>query len=169
MPPPRMTAAWVLCGLVLCAVASGAGASSFANPYHQISERNVFGLKPRQPAHLEPPPVPLPKIMLTGITTILGNKRALLKVQFPPTPPQPAKEQSLILAEGQRDGSIAVLEINEQTASVKMDNSGTVMDITFEKSNPTPAASTPRPQPDRPRLPLQPGARWGSASQLNRR
>ena len=102
--------------------------------------------------------------MLTGITTILGNKRALLKVQFPPKPPQPAKEQSYILTEGQRDGSIEVLEINEKTASVKVDNSGTVMEITFEKPSPTPPASTPRPQPYWPRLPMQAGVRSGGAT-----
>jgi hypothetical protein len=169
MPPARIAGAWVLSGLVLCPVAGGAGSSLPGNPYHQICERNVFGLKAPQPAHLEPPSAPLPKITLTGITTILGSKRALLKVQFPPKPPQPAKEQSYILTEGQRDGSIEVLEINEKTANVKVDNSGTVMEITFEKSNPTPPASTPRPQPYWPRLPMQAGVRLGGAIQLNRR
>jgi hypothetical protein len=106
--------------------------------------------------------------MLTGITTILGNKRALLKVQFPSKPPQPAKEQSCILSEGQRDGAIKVLQINEKTAIVKVDNSGTVMEITFEKPGPAPP-SKPGPQPYRPQPAMQTAVRWRDANQRNYR
>jgi hypothetical protein len=101
--------------------------------------------------HVEHPSTPLPKILLKGITTIFGDKRALLKVQFPAKPPQPAKEQSYILTEGQRDGAIEILEINEKTARVKVDNCGTVMEITFEKPPPTPPPAAPRPNPYWPR------------------
>jgi hypothetical protein len=64
-----------------------------------------------------------------------------------------------MLTEGQRDGPIEVLEINVKTAHVKVDNSGTVMDITFEKASSTPPpaapATAPRQRPFWPRLPMQ--------------
>lgn len=147
----RMTVAWVLTGVVLCPVVAVAGAASSGNPYHQIVARNIFGLRP-PPARVEPPPPPLPKVVLTGITTILGNRRALLKIRLPTPPSQPAKEESCILTEGQRDGPVEVLEINEKTAQVKLDNSGTVAVITFEKApSAPPAVAPPRPPPYWPR------------------
>lgn len=152
----RTALAWVLSGCVLCAMAALASPTSSANPYHEITERNVFGLRPPQPSRVESPPTPLPKIVLTGITTILGNKRALLKVQYPAQPPEPAKEESCILAEGQREGAIEVLAINAKTEHVKVDNSGTVSVITFEKAVPTPpAVARPQPRPYWPRLAAQ--------------
>src|SRR4051812_47174959 len=75
-----------------------------SNPYHAIVERNVFDLKPPPPPT---PPVtvtntPPPNVKLTGITTILGNKRALFMVQEASVPGKPAnKEESYILTEGQ--------------------------------------------------------------------
>ena len=117
------------------------------NPYHSISERNVFGLKPVSPIHVEQPNLPLPKVVLTGITTILKGKRALLKVQFPAKPQVPAKEESYILAEGQRDGPIEVLKINETNATVTVDNAGTVTTITVEKLPPTPPPPVRRLNP----------------------
>src|SRR5882672_6816749 len=95
----------VLCVLLLCAGGSATGADS-ANPYQGIVDRNVFGLKPPPaPPRPEDNKPPLPPIILTGITTILGNKRALMNMQMPGKPPQ-----SFILTEGQRDGDIEVLE-----------------------------------------------------------
>ena len=126
------------------------------NPYQGIVDRNAFNLKPPppppDPESLKPPPL---KITLTGITTILGNKRALLKTAPPPGKPgEPAKtEQSYILTEGQRDGDIEVLEIDDKAGSVKVNNSGTIMTLTFEKDGPK-IASTPAP----PGLPGLPGA-----------
>lgn len=103
--------------------------------YDVIPERNVFGLKPAQaePAQINPP-AQLPKITLTGITTILGNKRALMKVHpVGVKPGEAANELSLILTEGQREGEIEVLQINENLGSVRVNNSGTVMTLTFER------------------------------------
>ncbi len=139
---------FVLSSLAFCAGADAISADTPSNPYQGIVDRNVFGLKP-------PPPLPKPednkpppaKITLTGITTILGNKRALMKVQVPAKPGEPAKEQSYILTEGQRDGEIEVLEINEQEGSVKVNESGLVTLLTFDKdgaklpSTPPPAVS----------------------------
>ena len=97
------------------------------NPYlENITNRNVFSLKP-----IPPPPDPAElnkpkpsKITLTGIMTILGKKQALMKA--PPLPPskpgEQPKEQSYILAEGQRDGEVEVLQIDEKEGTVKIAN-----------------------------------------------
>jgi hypothetical protein len=108
-----------------------------ANPYKVIIERNVFDLKPPY----VPPPVqatnaPPPNVKLTGIATILGKKQALFLVQEPASPGKPAnKEVSLILSEGQREGAIEVVEINERVSNVKIWNDGKLSELTFEKVN----------------------------------
>jgi hypothetical protein len=103
--------------------------------YQTIPERNVFGLRPPQQQEVaQSREAPLPKITLTGITTILENKRALMKVAAPGVKPgEVNKELSLILTEGQREGEIEVLQIDEKAGSVKVNNSGTIMLLTFEK------------------------------------
>jgi hypothetical protein len=152
----RIKVARIFGGIVTCSLVAAAGATVLSNPYLEIPARNVFGLRPPQPARVRPPPAPLPRIMLTGITTILGVKRALLRIQFPARPFQPAVVKSCILTEGQRDGPVEVLEIKEKTSQVKVDNSGTVSVITFEKASaPAPGVATPRPRPYWPRLPAQ--------------
>lgn len=104
--------------------------------FQQIPKRNVFGLKePEQPSPTNAPPQ-IPRLILTGITTILGNKRALLKEQplaQPGRTADPAKDISYILTEGQREGSVEVLQIDEKVGSVKVLNSGVIMTLTFEK------------------------------------
>lgn len=124
--------------------------------YEGIPERNVFGLRP-PPAQSpqQPTAAPLPKITLTGITTILENKRALMKVAAANAKqPDPSKELSLILTEGQREGEIEVLQIDEKAGSVKVRNSGQVMVLTFEKDG-AKLPATPAPgSPGAPPLPL---------------
>ncbi len=127
------------------------------NPYLGIVDRNVFGLKPPppppDPEANKPPP---PPITLTGITTILGNKRALMKTA--PTvakPGEPAKEQSYILTIGQRDGDIEVLDIDEKAGSVKVRYAGTESTLTFDKNGPKIAAT---PLPAAPAIPVPAGA-----------
>jgi hypothetical protein len=90
-------------------------------------------LKPETITKVLPPPPPaLPKIILNGITTITGHRLALLKVQFPAKPGEPAREQSLIMNEGQRDGDIELLQIDEKAGRVKVSNSGTITILTFD-------------------------------------
>src|SRR5262249_46856385 len=64
-----------------------------------------------------------------------GNKRVLMKTGPPPGKPgeQPKTDQSYILTEGQRDGEIEVISIDEKAGSVKVSNAGTVQTLTFEK------------------------------------
>ena len=104
------------------------------NPYQAIVERNVFGLKPPPPPP-DPESVkpPAPKITLTGVATILGRKQALMK-----TPPAPVKagetskgEQFYTLAEGQRDGDLEVLQIDEKQGIVKVSYAGQVSSLDF--------------------------------------
>jgi hypothetical protein len=122
--------------LVLCTTATARVAAAAGNPYQGIVERNVFGLKaPPPPPDPEANKAPLPKITLTGIVTLGGAKRALLKVPpGPPKPGEPAKtEQGFILSVGERQGEIEVLEIDEKAGSVKVNYAGTVTNLTFDK------------------------------------
>jgi hypothetical protein len=150
---------WALAGLVLWssghALTAGPSTPS-TNPYQAIVDRNVFGLKPPppppDPEAAKPPPV---KITLTGITTILGDKRVLMKTPPPAAKPgeAPKGEQSFILKEGQREGDIEVLEIDEKAASVKVNNGGTVVTLTLAKDG-SKLAPGPVPVP----VPSMPGA-----------
>lgn len=140
----------LLAGLMLCTQARAVVRHAPTDTYTGIPERNIFGLKSPTPQITEPVPPQLPKITLTGITTILGNKRALMLVQPPGNQPG-QKELSLILAEGQRQDDIEVLQIDEKAGSVKVNNSGTIMTLTFEKDGPK---SPPQPLPPAPVHPV---------------
>lgn len=147
-------------GVMLCPSQSHAiiftaerpGGGNFAAPYAAIPERNVFGLKPPppppDPEQNKPQP---PKITPTGITTILGKKMALFKVQMPAKPPEPAHEQSFILTEGEREGQIEVVEIDEKLGAIKFNNFGSVVSLTLEKDGAKlPASPAPAPVPGAP-------------------
>lgn len=153
----------VLGSAVLCAAASGITADG---PYAAIVDRNVFGLKP-------PPPPPDPNeaakaaptdLTLTGITTILGNKRVLLKsAPKPGKPGEKPTERSYILTEGQRDGDVEILTIDEKAGAVKLRLAGNEMTLDFEKNGPKlpttppPAAVPGLPIPGGRQIPI-PGA-----------
>jgi hypothetical protein len=129
-------------------------------PYQGIVDRNVFGLRPPppppDPEANKPPP---PKITLTGITTILGNARALMKTPPPPAgkgSEAPKGDQYYTLSVGERQGDIEVLEIDTTGGSVKVNNAGTVVTLTFDKDGakggggggvPAPPGAVPPPMP----------------------
>jgi len=147
--------AGVLAGVVLGMPTQSFPADIPGNPYQGIVERNLFNLKPPPgPEDNLPPPAPPPKITLTGITTILGNKRVLFKVQVPPRPPAPPKEESYILSEGQRDGDIEVLEIDETGGVVKFNNHGTIQTLDLTNDATKPPNSSP-PAGVRPGTPIR--------------
>jgi hypothetical protein len=129
--------------------------------FGRIQERNLFGLKAPEQPRVESPSTPVPQITLAGITTVLGDKRALLKTQ--PRSDKPgaaAKEESLILAEGQREGPLEVLTINVSSGTVRVNNSGTIMTLDFEKNGQklaTPAANAAPPR-SLPTVNAAPGA-----------
>jgi hypothetical protein len=132
----------LLSGLALSLSATLLVTDAPGNPYLVIAGRNVFALQPPQPKGPAQQPAPLPKVMTVGITTILLDKRVLLRVCFPPRLPEPAKEVSCILAVGQREGPIEVLAIDETAGSVKINNSGTIMVLTLDRDSPRPQPST---------------------------
>lgn len=122
-----------LVGFALTLLSSPAVHAAASNPYGGIVDRNVFSLKPAPLVDPTPaaPPTPPVKLFLNGITTILGNKRALLRAQIPPHPPEPAKEENYMLTEGQRDGGIEVLSIDEHAGIVKVNNNGLTETLDF--------------------------------------
>lgn len=137
-------------GLLLC---SEAGALT-TTPYQAITDRNVFDVHPLPPPAANPEKTETPpiKIILTGITTILGNKRALLKTPAPAGKPAEAAkgEQSYILTEGQREGQIEVVQIDEKAGTVKVDVNGTIMVLNFDKDGQKPSVGMPAPAPGAP-------------------
>jgi hypothetical protein len=122
-------------------------ADAKVNPYEPIVERNPFGLKPPpQPPNPEdnvpkPPPVPLATVELTGITSILSSKRALLEIV--PGPGKPMLKP--ILSEGERLESIEVVSINVEKNEVTIRNGGTITNLTFKVAKSTPTAPPPPP------------------------
>lgn len=101
------------------------------------------------PPQAQPPEQPkpqLPKIVLTGTTTILGKKMAFVKIHSQPKPgEQQEGEQSFILGEGQREGAVEVLGIDEIAGSIRVNNSGTEMTIGFDKDAGKVAGGSPPP------------------------
>jgi hypothetical protein len=130
-------------------VSTGAEAivADSANPYQGIVDRNVFGLKPLPPppktgADADKPQVP--KITLTGVVKLLGKKFAFMTVPVPPKPGEPAKPpQSLMIAPGEAENEIEVLDIDEKAegGTVKVKNHGTEQTLTMEKDSPKLTAS----------------------------
>ena len=96
---------------------------------------------------------------MTGIITLLGQKRVLLKLQPPPRPGVKAEEESFILASGERQGEVEVLEIDEKNGIVKVNDYGTVTNLTWENNGVKVAAAAPPPnQPGQPNPnPFNPG------------
>ena len=82
---------------------------------------------------------------------MLAKKTALLKVNFPSRPPEPAKEVSCILSVGQQEGPIEVVAIDETGGSVTVNNSGTIMVLSLDRDSPrqppSPMPPSPLPQP----------------------
>lgn len=125
--------------ILLCANAAWAQ----TNPFEPILTRNVFGLVPVPPLAKQPDP-PLPKITLTGITTVTGVARALLKMPPVPGTAGPAGERFFNLRLGERDGDLEVLEINEKSGTVVVAYTGRMLTLGFE---PEKASSAPPPNP----------------------
>jgi hypothetical protein len=157
----RKTLAFVLSTMALGNGAQALIPESTGGPYQGIVARNVFDVHPpvpHDPALDRPPAPPPPNIRLQGITDILHRKQVIFKVQLPPKPPAPAKEESYIMTEGQREGEIEVLEIDVKAGTVKMNDYGVITNLSIELNGeklvsgppagappPTPAAQLPAP------------------------
>jgi hypothetical protein len=125
---------WIglIASVALAATAQALVPEISRNPYEAIPTRNVFSLK--DPTILPPvtnQPAQHSKITLTGITTILGSKKALMTAQLPARPPEPAKLESYMLTEGQRDGDIEVITIDEKAGTVQVRNAGNIETLDF--------------------------------------
>jgi hypothetical protein len=131
-------------GLVLNAGARADDVVLPNNPYAPIVVRNVFGLNPPQPVDTNATQADLPKITPNGIMSIFGQLQVLFKVAGTAKPGQPAKDESYILSEGQRQDEIEVIQIDEKASLVTFNNHGTVQELPLAKANPPPV-STPMP------------------------
>lgn len=130
---------------VLLSFCSSGATYSLQNPYKVIYDRNLFALRPPIPVQKpQTPSAPPPNLILTGITTVLGQKRAFLEITVPAKPPQPVKQQSIILSEGQQEENVRVIEIDPKAETVKVSNSGIETVLTFDKNGrkPTPGPTT---------------------------
>jgi hypothetical protein len=167
----------LLASLVLC---SETGATADSNPYQAIVTRNVFGLKdPPAPAPAVEQKKPVPKLTLTGITT-LGKTRALMTA--PPAPPKPGELpkglQSFILGVGERDGEVEVVSIDPALGKVTVKLGGESVTIGFPDysrsqagsagnspaslANLSPTAQFAQVAPSVPTAEAQPGVMSGS-------
>ncbi len=138
------------------------------NPYSSIVARNPFGLKPEppppEPPAPEPPPVSPNSLKLTGITTLLGGKRAMFVVE------EPGKTNlvSDLVREGDWDTYITnlqVLSIDERAGSVRVMYGGKELALNFKEHGIKPPTS-PLPVPGAPALgaPGRPGTVPGRAT-----
>ena len=102
------------------------------NPYTSIPERNVFALSPiptNPPVPDLPPVDPPPKITPNGYMTLFGKLQVLFKVTPKALPGQPAKDDSYVMAEGERRNDIEVVKINNTTGVITFNNHGTIQQL----------------------------------------
>ena len=134
--------AWVfLMAGILCSFAAKASATE-SSPYEEIVDRNLFGLRAPVPSIVENPATTpaIPKITLTGITTILGRKVAFITIARVKTGQPP---EFLMLAQGQSSDGLQVEEIDEKAGFVKIANHGQLQTLDFEHDSTKPSGSPP--------------------------
>ena len=122
MKPVEIVAATMLaCGLMDCA-APAVLADGQDNSYSVIAKQNPSNLRPPSPAVGEfktPPPI----IVLKGLVSILGNKRALLKALGV------NGERSYLLSEGEQRDGIRLLSVDIKAGVVTVNNQDAVQTI----------------------------------------
>lgn len=128
-----------------------------ANPYEAIVGRNVFGLKPPT-LNTAPPPLPpaaATTFKLLGISTILDRRQVMLKAVTAARPPEPAKDKSYRLSEGQGEDEIEVLEIDAVAGTVKIKHHDATLslDMKVDAEKPAIGAALPGPVLPTPALP----------------
>ncbi len=102
--------------------------------YKVILVRNPFDLK-------DPPPPPPPEttnlapvkldVKFTGITAHSGGKKAWFMI--PPQPGRTKDPKYLSMSEGEKEGDLQVLEIDEKEATVKILNAGVPVVLNFKE------------------------------------
>jgi hypothetical protein len=124
------------CGRTVLLVAVGMLSTGVAkavnSPYAEIVERNVFRLSAPVISVVAPTtkPIVLPKITLTGITTILGRRVAFITIAG--VKPGEAGE-SFMLAEGQGVNDIEIKNIDEKAGVVSVVNHGESQVLDFDR------------------------------------
>jgi hypothetical protein len=92
-------------------------------------------------------PPPLPSIVLTGIVTILGDRRVFMEITPVSKPGKPEPAKTCMLEEGQTEINVKVIHIDPAAKTVTVSNQGTIMTLTFDtngrKSVPHPASPVP--------------------------
>ena len=88
-----------------------------ANPYETISLRNIFHLAPPKQEVSKPGDVvkPPPDIKISGVAAFGSHKWVLLTKADPGKAPR-----HLLMREGEKDGSLEVIEVDELAAVVKV-------------------------------------------------
>ena len=152
--------------MVLASSAGGLRAEVKDNPYQVIVTRNAFALKPPpppvDPTKNEPPPSPV-DVLLTGISTLSGTKKALLQI----TDKSPSKAGKTDfpppLEEGDVQGRVEVVSIDAVANQVLIKIDGNEKTLSFEdKDAPKPgAAPPPGARPGAPGMPGMPGGPRG--------
>ena len=120
-------AAFAIGILLFGGAARATGTDTASNPYNVIFQRSIFGLMPppTPPADVSAA-VPPPDIALNGIMSVFGRKYALFKL--------PAnKGKSCLLSEGQSDGEIQLLSVDERAGRIKIINHGLIQTISLAK------------------------------------
>lgn len=115
---------------ILLAFAAGASDELPPERHNAIAPRNAFGLRnsPQTPEQAIATPPQDVTVKLTGITAILSNKRVLLQITERGKTPQ-----TVVLKEGDREGSIQVKHIDARAGVVKIINGDKEMELNFEK------------------------------------
>ena len=163
---------WAVSSVLVATAVRGDVRGLKDNPYKVILERNAFGLKEPPPqadpsAASNQPPVKV-DVKFTGVTSDGSSKRAWFVI-----PPSPSRQQPkvLSLSEGDSDGDLKVLEIDEKVPTVKVLNAGIPVVLNFKENGvATPPAPMGGPLPGTapgfvpaPGVP-QPGVRTASAT-----
>ena len=153
--------AGLLSGLALASSAVGLLAEVKDNPYQAIVTRNAFALKPPLPpaetTKPEPPPSPV-DVVLTGISTLGGTKKALLQI----TDKSPSKagktEYPPPLVEGDIQGRVEVVSIDagENKVVIKIDGNEKTLGFQDKEAAKPAAAPPPGAQPGMPGMPGMP-------------
>ncbi len=129
--------------VVLASTARAGSQSSTGNPYTTISERNVFALVPiptNPPVTDSIPKDPPPKITPNGIISLFGKLEVLFKVAVKPTPGQPAKDESHVMGEGERENDIEVIRIDQAGEKITFRNHGELQELALAEA---PKITTP--------------------------
>jgi hypothetical protein len=132
-------------GFAVCLAATArAGTQALpSNPYTTISERNVFALVPiptNPPVTDSIPKDPPPKITPNGIISLFGKLEVLFKVAVKPAPGQPAKDESHVMGEGERENDIEVIKIDQAAERITFRNHGELQELALAEA---PKITTP--------------------------